>query len=87
MVGAGAVRELLQLLGSSQASWGASHDCAMLLSDLLESAITLDAAGSDQLSDSDVSSAALLAAQMAEDDGLACIVRHLRHSDPKVPPA
>ena len=43
LLGAGAVAQLLQLLGGSQVARRAKFDCVMLLSDLLENALAADA--------------------------------------------
>lgn len=80
------VRELVKLLGSFQTSRSAALDCILLLSDLLESAITTDAANSDPLPGSKAVCAALIATHMVEGDGLKWVIGRLRSSNPKVRP-
>ena len=80
------VRELVKLLGSFQTSRSAPLDCILLLSDLLESAITTDAANLDPLPGSKVVCAALIATHMVEGNGLKWVVGRLRSSNPKVWP-
>ena len=74
LVEAGAVRELVQLLGSCQTNQDVEY--IWFLSYLLESVIA-----------SDAGSAALLATRMVEGGGLEHIVGQLHDSNPKVPSA